>query len=158
MSSDGEQSWKRRERRTRRRRGCRKRGGASARAKREADSRLEEERALEAVHPRQQDEHVGLTVLSEEVDELALVAEFSCYSEAAPSDLQEECEDEEVEHAIVAELPSRPEQDEVEDQEEQATNAQEETELPHLASTLQAMMLGLEQLGSTFSMYPDFHP
>ena len=132
MSSDGEQSWKRRERRTRRRRGCRKRGGASARAKREADSRLEEERALEAVHPRQQDEHVNLAVLSKEVDELALVAEFSCYSEAAPSDLQEECEDKEVEHAIVAELPSRPEQEEVEDQEEQVANAQEETELPHL--------------------------
>ena len=71
---------------------------------------------------------------------------------AAPS------EDEEVEHAIVAVLPSRPEQDEVEDQEEQATNAQEETGSPHLASTLQAKMLGLSSWASPFQRTPSFTP
>ena len=132
MSSDSDQGWKRRARRTRRGR----RSGVSTRAHWGADfgkwpSKQSEASAAEAA-------------LSEEPEVSALEAALS--------------EDEEVEHAIVAELPSRPEQDEVEDQEEQATNAQEETELPHLASTLQAIMLGLEQLGSTFPMYPEFHP
>ena len=132
MSSDSDQGWKRRARRTRRGR----RSGASTRAHWGADfgkwpSKQPEASAVEAAP-------------SEEPEASAL--------EAAPS------EDEEVEHAIVAVLPSRPERDEVEDQEEHATNAQEETPLPHLASTLQAKMLGLSTWYPPFPSNPSFTP
>ena len=132
MSSDSVQGWKRRARRTRRGR----RSGASTRAHWGADfgkwpSKQPEASAVEAAP-------------SEEPEASAL--------EAAPS------EDEEVEHAIVAVLPSRPEQDEVEDQEEQSTNAQEETPSPHLAPTLQAKMLGLSSWASPFQLTPSITP